>query len=172
MYRPPQHRAALAATIALILVTSGCGKKEEGMQPTNTADQASARVDAVVEETLQQLPTGATLKRHGPTGMMPCDDPTDGGPAGRVFIEKQYEVEYPAGWPADQAIPRLAEYWQQKSYRIHNDRRDKTDPSLAVETPDGYRASIDVFIRGAGHTDIYVAGSSPCVWEFGTPNPQ
>ena len=172
MQRSRPHRAALAATIALVLITSGCANKEATVQPTATAEQASARVDAVVQETHQQLPSGAELKPHGAVGKVPCDDPTDRGPAGRIFIEKQYQVQYPAGWPADQALPRLAEYWQQKSYRIHNDSRDEPDPRLVVETPDGYRASIEVFNRSAGNTDIYLVGSSPCVWEFGTPNPQ
>jgi hypothetical protein len=172
MYRPRRHRAALAALIALVLATSGCGKKEDTMQPTVTAEQASARVDAVVQEAHRQLPPGAELKPHGAEGKVPCDDPTDGGPAGRIFVEKQYQLQFPPDWPADQALPRLAEYWQQKSYRVHNDSRAKADPRLVVETPDGYRASIEVFDRGAGRNDVYLVGSSPCVWEFGTPNPQ
>lgn len=158
--------------IALTLLVSGCGKKEDTMQPTISAGQASARIDAVIDEAKQQLPPGTELKPHSAPRNLPCDDPTDGGPAGRIFVEKQYEVKLPAGAPADQTMIRLAGYWQQKSYRIHDDGRNLPDPRLAVETPDGYRAILKLFVRGPGLTDVYLTGSSPCVWEFGTPNPQ
>jgi hypothetical protein len=108
----------------------------------------------------------------GPSNV-PCDDPTDDGPAGRIFVEKRYEVVFPANWPADQALPKLAEHWQQRDYRIVSDLRGEDDPKLAVERPgDGFRVNIAVWNRSPGSVDIYLTGSSPCVWENGTPNPR
>ncbi|HET9517999.1 MAG TPA: hypothetical protein VFO77_09765 [Actinoplanes sp.] len=142
------------------------------MQSTATGVQATERVEDLLQEAYRQLPPGATLKPRGGVAELPCDDPTDNGPAGRVFIEKVYQVAFPAGWPADRALPALVQYWQPPQYRVHNDRRDAPDPRFAVETTDGYRVSIEVFVRPAGNLDVYLGGSSPCVWEHGTPDPQ
>jgi hypothetical protein len=143
------------------------------VQPTITAEQATQRVEELLQETYQQLPPGAEMKLFGGPRNLPCDDPSDSGPAGRVFVEKRYEVVFPPNWPADQALPKLADYWQQRDYRIVSDLRGESDPKLAVERPgDGFRVNIAVWNRAPGSMDIYLTGSSPCVWEDGTPDPQ
>ncbi|ROT34015.1 hypothetical protein [Micromonospora sp. HM5-17] len=163
-------RNVLLAVVAGLALT-GC-QEERGMQPTITAEQAAQRVEELLQEAYGQLPPGAELETFD-EGPLPCDDPTDGGPAGRVYYEKRYQVIFPAGWPADQALPRLAEYWGQRGYRTIDDLRDHPDPRLVVERPDdGFRAIISVWNRDSGAIDIYLTGSSPCVWEHGTPDPQ
>ncbi|GIG86625.1 hypothetical protein [Plantactinospora endophytica] len=167
-----RRTALLAAFLVTGVATSACGGDDD-VQPTVTAVQAAQRVEEILRETHSQLPPGAELKPFGNSGTLPCDDPTDGGPAGRVFVEQQYEVVFPGNWPADQALPKLAEYWQQQDYKIVNDLRDRSDPRLSVEDPaDGYRVSITVYNRAPGSVDIYLIGSSPCVWQNGTPDPQ
>jgi|HigsolmetaAR206D_1030411.scaffolds.fasta_scaffold00681_2 hypothetical protein len=165
-------RRTLLVAIVTGLALTGC-QEERGMQPTMTAEQAAQRVEELLQEAYGQLPPGARLEAFGPAGTLPCDDPTDGGPAGRVFYEKRYEVTFPAGWPADQALPRLAEYWGRRGYRVVDDMRDARDPRLVVEHPeDGFRINIAVWNRDSGDVDIYLTGGSPCVWEHGTPDPQ
>ncbi|GAB3972337.1 hypothetical protein V1634_07600 [Plantactinospora veratri] len=169
-----RRRSVVLAAVVLVagLMTGACGEDKD-VQPTVTAVQAAQRVEELLRETHAQLPPGAELKPFGPSGTLPCDDPTDGGPAGRIFVEQQYEVVFPADWPTDQAMPRLADYWQQRDYRIVNDLRDHSDPKLTVEErAEGYRVSITVYNRGPGSVDIYLTGSSPCVWEHGTPDPE
>ena len=83
-------------------------------------------------------------------------------------------MDFPHTWPTEQAIPTLAAYWEQHNYKIVNDLRTATEPQrLAVERrDDGYRVIIEVWNRRSGPTDVYLTGSSPCVWETGTPNPE
>ncbi|MDG4785675.1 hypothetical protein O7626_06975 [Micromonospora sp. WMMD1102] len=141
------------------------------MQPTVTAAQAAQRVEEILRDASAQLPPGAEMKPFGHTGTLPCDDPTDGGPAGRVFVEQQYELDFPPGWPADQALPTLAAYWQWRGYQVVNDLRDHGDPRFTVQDPaDGYRVGVTVYHRAPGSVDVYLIGSSPCVWRRGTPD--
>lgn len=163
---------ALAA-ITTMLAVAACTGEDKSLQPTATKEQAAQRTEELVQEAFAQLPSGATLKLHNSSDESPCDDPTDGGPAGRVFAERRYLVVPPAGgsWPADQAIPALVTFWQQKGYRVHDDRRTGSYPRYVVETADGYSANISTFDRG-DHVDVTLSSSSPCVWPNGTPDPQ
>ncbi|MEE6261060.1 hypothetical protein [Plantactinospora sonchi] len=171
--RQPGRAVLLLAVVATVGLTgSSCGEGADA-RPTITTDQAAQRVEQLLRETYGQLPPGAELRPHGDLGTLPCDDPTDGGPAGRVFVEQQYEVTSPLDWPADQALPGLAEHWQRQGYRVIDDQRDRSDPRLAVEHPeDGFRVSVNVYHRAPGSLDVYLIGSSPCVWPQGTPDPQ
>ena len=139
------------------------------MQPTMTGAQAAVRVEEILQETFRQLPPGAQLRPYGGAGTLPCDDPTDGGPPGRVFVEQQYEVAHEPSWPVDEALPRLASHWEQRGYEVVKDLRAERDPQLAVEYPDGFRVGIEVYRRGDSFADVYLVGSSVCVWERGTP---
>ncbi|WP_422770792.1 hypothetical protein ACN28C_29650 [Plantactinospora sp. WMMC1484] len=142
------------------------------MQPTVTAVAAAQRVGEILREAHAQLPPGAELKPFGVSGVLPCDDPTDGGPAGRVFVEQQYEVVFPANWRTGQALANLADYWRRRGYTVVNDLRDRSDPRLSVQDPaDGYRIGVAVHHRASGSVDIYLIGSSPCIWRNGTPDP-
>lgn len=162
----------MAAVVVAGPAVAGC-QEEPGMQPTITAEQAAQRVEELLQETYGQLPPGARLELFGVAGTLPCDDPTDGGPAGRVFYEKRYEVVFPPDWPADRALPTLADYWRHRDYRVVNDLRDRSDPRLSVEHPeDGFRVTVAVWNRDSGAVDIYLTGGSPCVWEHGSPDPQ
>lgn len=147
---------------------AGCGE-EGGMQPTMTGSQAAVRVEEVLQETFRQLPPGAQLRPYGDTGTLPCDDPTDGGPAGRVFVEQQYEVVHDPQWPVDQVVPLLAAHWEEQGLEVVTDLRAERDPQLSVEHPDGFRVGIEVYPRADGSADVYLVGSSPCVWPEGSP---
>ncbi|MBB4957900.1 hypothetical protein [Micromonospora polyrhachis] len=143
------------------------------MQPTENKEQATQTVKNIVQEAFQQLPPGAELEmtRAG-IGELPCDDPTDGGPAGRIFIEIDYQVRFKQTWPSEQTISILAGYWERHNYKIVRDSRAHKSPQLVVERrDDGYRVIIELWDRG-GYYDVYLGGSSPCVWETGTPDPQ
>jgi hypothetical protein len=142
------------------------------VQPTTTREQAVGRAVAIVQEAHAALPPGAELELQS-EGTLPCDDPDDHGPAGRVFVEKVYQLIFSESWPVEQALPRLAGFWASQGYRIITDRRGAPDPFLSVENGvDGFRVGIEVFPRDAGKVDVYLFGSSPCVWETGTPDPR
>ncbi|MEU4422869.1 hypothetical protein AB0F81_19750 [Actinoplanes sp. NPDC024001] len=165
--------ALLVAAVTAVLATAACTGEDKTVQPTQTKAQAAQRVEELIQEAFAQLPAGATLKVNIDVDSAPCDDPTDGGPAGRVFAEKRYLIVPPAGggWPADRAIPTLAAFWEQKGYRLHTDGRTEPEPRYSVETPDGYYVTLNSWDRG-DHLDVSLSSDSPCVWENGTPDPQ
>lgn len=144
------------------------------MAATITGAQAKQRVEQLIRQAAAQLPLGARLKPTGPTGFAACDDPSDGGPAGRVFAELHYDVVYPQAATLEQAIPVLATFWQSRGYQIKKDlRNDPTFARLGVQDPaDKFYVEIVVYHRGSGRIDAQLIGSSPCVWENGTPSPQ
>ncbi|GIF29837.1 hypothetical protein Aut01nite_28230 [Actinoplanes utahensis] len=165
-------RGFVGAAAALLLLAA-CGKGSGTVQPTETTAQAVQRVEELVEEAFARIPAGATLQFNDGTDRMPCDDPTDNGPKGRIFVEKRYKVVPSAAgaWPADQAIPALVAFWAERGYRLHDDGRDRRDPKYVVETPDGYMVIVKGWNRG-DHYDYTLTGSSPCIWANGTPDPQ
>jgi hypothetical protein len=150
-------RLALTITAALAAgaLTAGCDSVQPG--PTITKEQAVTRVDARAQEAFRQLPAGATLKPRSSEPDTPCDD-------GRTFVENDYTVEYPSGWPVEQAIPVLAGYWTSNDYKtVKDDRdRDKT-PAFSVEHPDGFRIGIRLTCRDSGAIDAFLISSSPCL---------
>ncbi|WP_436532088.1 hypothetical protein [Actinoplanes sp. HUAS TT8] len=159
--------------MAVTLTMTACEGKGKELQPTATKDQAVQRVEELIQESFTQLPAGATLKINENVDAAPCDDPTDGGPAGRIFAEKRYFIVPPAAgsWDQKNVIPTLVTFWQQKGYTTHTDDRNGAEPRFTVQTSDGYRISVDSWDR-SDHVDISLGSTSPCVWENGTPDPQ
>ncbi|GIE91585.1 hypothetical protein [Actinoplanes regularis] len=161
----------MAAVTTLTL--AACAGEDKSLQPTATKAQAVQRVEELVHEAFGQLPSGATLKINVDEDSLPCDDATDGGPAGRIFAEKRYLIVPPGtgAWPTEQIIPTLVTFWQQKGYKVHTDKRSEPEPRYSVETPDGYFVTANAWSRG-DHLDITLSSDSPCIWENGTPDPQ
>ncbi|BCY07160.1 hypothetical protein L3i22_022480 [Actinoplanes sp. L3-i22] len=165
--------SALVMASTAMTVTA-CGGSGETSGPTVTKAQAAQRVDELLREAFTQLPAGASLKVDYRSDGSACDDPADNGPAGQVFAESRSWIVPPGNgsWPADQAVPVLVAFWQRKGYKLHADRRsDSRYPTYVVETPDSYYVSIDGWDR-TDHLDYTLSGSSPCVWENGTPDPE
>lgn len=167
--------AALTTTIVFAVTLTGCTKNQEDkpVQPTDDQATAISRVDQLIQQAATALPDGATLKFSDGSDDSPCDDPTDNGPEGRIFVEKRYTVVPPSSgpWPEEQVIPNLVAYWQQQQYRVHDDRRTEPDiPTYVVETTDGYRVSVAGYNRN-DHHDYTLSASSPCIWPNGTPTP-
>jgi hypothetical protein len=152
----------LVLTVAAVLtagaLTAGCDAVQP--EPTITKQQAVDRVAARAQEAFQQLPAGATLKLRSNEPDMPCDD----GPDGRTFVETDYTIEYPQGWPVQQTMATLADYWTTNGYQtVRDERADATTPGFSVEHPDGFRIGIQITNRDSGRIDAYLISSSPCL---------
>lgn len=166
--------AALAVAVVIMLTMAGCLGKDKALQPTETSAQAAQRVDMLWEEALAQLPSGITTERNLSLRSLSCDAPTDGGPGGRIFVERRAQIIAPASssWSVTEVLPILSAFWQQKGYKVITDDNPFADlHRYHVQAIDGYRLFLQTHDRG-GRYDVYLDASSPCVWEFGTPDPQ
>jgi hypothetical protein len=165
--------ALAAATTTIMLATAGCTEEEKGMQPTATKAEAVQRVETLLKEALAQLPAEVATTTNLSVDGVPCDAPTDGGPAGRIFAERREIIIAPTSgsWSVTEVLPTLAAYWEKSGYKVITDERTDELPRINVETTDGYRVGVDSWDRG-DHYDVTVASSSPCVWENGTPDTQ
>lgn len=148
----------IAVALAVAALTTGC---EHVQSPPNiTKDQAIARVDTRAQEAFQQLPAGATLKPRTSEPDMPCDD----GPDGRTFVDNDYTIDYPTGWPVEQTISTLAAYWTAQGYKTIKDERTRAKtPAFSAEHPDGFRIGVLVTYRDNGRIDAILISSSPCL---------
>ncbi|MFE1165761.1 hypothetical protein [Nocardiopsis sp. NPDC058789] len=135
------------------------------MEETITEDEAAAKVDQHIANAVAALPETVELEPLGPVAFASCDDPTDGGPRGRVTVSLDQWLN---GLPVEeneQNAELLYQYWTANGYRVLRDERpDKL--SIAVENEeDGFLMSLRASIQG----DLSLGASSPCVWPEGTP---
>ncbi len=143
--------STIGAVVLAGVLTGGCDMKSPFSQ-----QQAEQRVEARAQEALQQLPAGTSLKVGLHLTDVKCDRP-----AGGHFIETNYDVEPPAGWPVDQTLPTLDAYWTKQGYKVVRDERgDDTVPTLSVEDADGFRIGV-VFNRSKAAA--FLISSSPCI---------
>ncbi|WP_018790778.1 hypothetical protein [Salinispora arenicola] len=165
--------ALLVTAVAILVTTAGCFGKDKALQPTETIAQATQRLDVLLQEALAQLPADVTTERAYKLDAIPCDAPTDGGPDGRIFAEHDFEIVPPASgaWSVTEVFPTLSAFWQQKGYKATTEDRIANEHRYFVQTDDGYQIFVLTYDRG-DHYDVSVGASSPCVWEFGTPDPQ
>jgi hypothetical protein len=119
--------------------------------------RAHTRAEEHIRAAVAALGASATLRPQTVT-TAPCDDPSDGGPPGQLFVVRKYWLT--GVDPAlSGAFQRLAEHWASQGYRVYEDRRAAPYPYLWVEHPaDGYRVGLDRNVAG----DLLLGASSPC----------
>ncbi|PZM96367.1 MAG: hypothetical protein DIU79_05250 [Actinobacteria bacterium] len=159
----PIHRLAIAtALLASSVLPAGCGTTAPGRRPAMTEAQATARLTELLYDAFAQLPPGATLQEDGDPRTSPCTHPRR-GETGEVYKSASFAVNYPPGWPVDEAIPRLAEYWRQQGARLLRKDKDLGIEAYSVETREEFTLSIVIYPRENSPKDIELTGSSPCV---------
>jgi hypothetical protein len=135
---------------------------------TLTENEAVARLEDHLQLAAGQLDPCPRLE-PGLSGTMPCDDPTDGGPMGRVFVEAHYMLR--GVDPADnrRVFDTLYRFWTEHGYALLQDLRDREKaPQLKVRhADDGFSISL----RQNLADELKLSGSSPCVWPGGNPPP-
>ncbi len=157
---PSTRRLAmtLAAALTAGALTTGCDSVQP--QAPFTQQQAVERVATRAQEAFQQLPAGATLKVDRDEPKMHCDD----GPDGRTFVETNYAIDYPEGWPVEQTIPTLADYWTKQGYKTIRDERTRDKlPAYSAEDAEGFRIGARLTYLDNGRIDAYLISSSPCI---------
>ncbi len=133
----------------MLLFLAGCGvvtisergEMTERMR-TLTEQHAWERVDQHIADAVAALPVTPRLEAIPPNLAIPCDDPSDLGPQGRVSVAKVY-------WLRE--LPTCA------------------DPRCSWKTTrDAFRMSLQTNVRG----ELTISATSPCVWPQGTPPPE
>ncbi|MFN2495303.1 MAG: hypothetical protein ABR608_05270 [Pseudonocardiaceae bacterium] len=163
---------ALAPGVLIVLL-AGCGVvtiSERGDMRTLTAQQAMQRVEEHIANAVAALPLTPRLEEQSTTTGLPCDDPTDLGPRGRVTESKTYWMRDLPFDRAEELFNAMHSYWLSHDYRVLTDKRDRPGfPALFVENnADAFRMAMKTSVRG----DFTISATSPCVWPDGTPPPE
>lgn len=177
MNRPQSgHRVArrLVTITAVVVLTGGClwftwGKGYyDAMQPTITRQQAVDHIHGLINQVVAQLPSGARLESAGHSSGSPCDDPTDGGPKGRVFVEYDYWIKDLHHEDYPRYFDSVESNWKDRDYRLLRDTQTPPSRDLVYSDPKGFRIALKT--SGDGR-HLYIRSQSPCIWPNGTPEP-
>jgi hypothetical protein len=133
---------------------------------TLTAEQARSRLGEHLRAAVERIEPRPALEDHL-VGTMACDDPTDGGPPGRVFVESHHWLRGIAPDRNPDVFDALHAYWSGHGYAVMADlRHERPAPELQVRhAGDGFSLSLVENLDG----ELLLAGSSPCVWPEGHP---
>lgn len=138
------------------------------MKNTITQQQAKEQAEQYVRDAVSALVPTARLELSSHFDNSPCDDPTDNGPAGRVFASNRYWIR---GLPEDQnkqSVNTLRKWSEQHGFTVVSDAWDKA-MYITLENPsNGFRVAIQESSQG----ELSIGASSPCVWPNGTPEPK
>lgn len=135
---------------------------------TLTQQQAVARGEQHIADAVAALPVTPRLEQQSTGRPVPCDDPTDNGPLGRVTVGKTYWLRELPKERTSELFETMQYYWLSHDYRVLTDQRDLRVPALFVESNrDAFRMSLQANVQG----DLTISATSPCVWPEGTPQP-
>jgi hypothetical protein len=155
---------SLPLVLACVIAVSGCAaKRKDPTVQTLNQQQAAERVDTVINTAVDQLRPRPSLDPYRKS-TLDCDDPSDNGPLGRVTVEHRYLLPGIKADSGPAALDTLAKYWTDNGYRILRDGRGKPLAEVAAEGSDGFRVVISTNTLG----QLYITGSSPCVWPSGS----
>jgi hypothetical protein len=133
------------------------------MNPTITQEQAELRVELHVQHGMRGLP-GPIRPELQFRDVTPCDDPTDGGPEGRVIAANNYRLHDIPPNRHDACFDQLRNWCTGTGWSVLDDSRP-ADAFLWLEHPDGFRMTLQANDLG----ELYLGATSPCVWPTGVP---
>jgi hypothetical protein len=157
---------AFAAAAAVALAPAGCGSgnQEPEVQTTISQAEAQQQAEGYVREAMSALPADLSLETIL-SETSPCSDPSDNGPAGRVFVSNRYWIR---GLPNDQnqqTVDTLRQWSTGHGFAVVSDAWDKAKYVTLENHSNGFRLAIQESAQG----DLSIGASSPCVWPNGTP---
>ncbi|ADG88523.1 hypothetical protein [Thermobispora bispora] len=151
--------------IALMVMTAGCMRGH--MEPTITKDEALARVEELINDTVANIDPKPRLDVDPTTlKLYPCIRPPGQGLDDRIYIARAY---YLRGIPKDkiaEVAQQVRVYWEQQGHVIEG--VSKNGLNIAA------RSRPDDFILSLSWTagDVLMIGAtSHCIWPNGTPEP-
>lgn len=155
----------LLAGVAVLMATSCTGQETEDPGGGMNRNEAAERVEEHINESVSVLPESVELEPGRETNFAACDDPTDGGPQGRIIASRVYRL---SGLPTEDNganAELLHQHWSDKGYKIMRDRRLERIYISAETSGD----SFIVFLRSSVQGTLSLGASSPCFWPDGAP---
>lgn len=133
--------------------------------PTITAREATAQVRDYLHRALGVLPaTTRTTVTFDDT--YTCDDPSDGGPVGRVIASLEYRLHDLPTDTYDNHFDHLHKWWENQGFAVLVDARPLGRYLWVENDHDGFRMALQANDRH----ELFLMCSSPCVWPNGTPD--
>jgi hypothetical protein len=149
----------------LIALVLGLTATACGQAATITQRQAAQEVQQRIHTAAAQLPSSARLEQQL-TDFSSCDDPTDGGPAGRVTASTNYQIHDVPAARYPRYFELLRKWFERNGFRVlANDRQGVSQYLWVENNRDGFRLALQSNDVGG----LYLTASSPCVWPNGTP---
>ncbi|ALG06619.1 hypothetical protein [Kibdelosporangium phytohabitans] len=97
-----------------------------------------------------------------------CNDPSDNGPRGRVYVSRDYWLRDVPRERNAEVAEALVRWWTSHDFVVLSDKRPKENWISVVNKNDGFSTSIQESANG----DLSLGATSPCVWPNGTPAPK
>ena len=128
------------------------------MSGSVTHAEATRRIHALAQQSLQGLPSGSRLTSMGPDSPVPCSDSDGAPPSTPVTIAAVYWVSGPAdARPAD-LLGRIVDCWRGQGWQVKNDLRPRDQ--FATVASGGYAVNVQLTADGSR---LSLSAESPCV---------
>jgi hypothetical protein len=154
----------VAVTVAMLTSCSS----SDGPVNTITQQEANNRAEQYILDAVASLQPAPRLEILARYEDSPCDDPSDHGPRGRVFVSRAYWLRDVPRQRNTEVIDTLVKWWVDHNFVITSDKRPKANLVFAESKTDSFRMSVQESSQG----DLSIGTDSPCVWPNGTPAPK
>ncbi|MFJ3692616.1 hypothetical protein ACIPW9_00685 [Streptomyces sp. NPDC090052] len=158
----------------LVLALAGCSQSEAA-RPKNhktiTHEQAAARAEQLIRETVNELTPRPKLEIYQPgSADAPCLDPTDGGSENRQVISRGYWLRGISRADNRSIGKQVLHLWKKKGDLITSTTKIGTDrPEIhGGSKPDDFLIALESSDNGW----LSIGATSPCIWPQGTPPPE
>lgn len=141
-------------TAVLIFMLSACAAEAQQM----TAEEALAKVEALVDTTLAEIAPDAKLTSDALTGGQVCENSLTG-----ITDQRSYDYGFsflvPDEATGERLVDQTAKLWKEQGHEVDDFSDDQYAPSLHI-SENGFNYQF-VFARRT--LSVSVGGSTPCV---------
>lgn len=159
-----------ANIIVLVILTAsftGCTTNIATDKPTVTQQQAPARVEQLVEETVKAIEPKPRLEIYRLSlNVNMCPDPTGDDPENQISVSRDH---YLRDIPQNQLLDisrQVRQYWERQEHLITGTAANGLS-IFGRFRPDDLLISL----QASGDGSLSLGVSSPCIWPNGTPPP-
>ncbi|GAA3709313.1 hypothetical protein GCM10022224_088570 [Nonomuraea antimicrobica] len=124
-----------------------------------TLEQATQRVEDNFRRVFAQLPAHARAEKIA-GDPAPCNEPSDGGPAGRVVASVDYRIHDLPPEHYGHLFDVLRAWWIDHRFTVLIDARPRGLYLWVENAADGFRMAAQANEAGG----LFLTSASPCVW--------